>query len=183
MKEEIPVNIRERLQKLLTLSQRGVGGEASAAKAALERLCSRYGVSMKELFDTEKRKEYRFEIGRGKDNMDLFIRCFSQVVHETKGIMYRKPTTSSILIDRLTTAQYIDIYQLFEWHKEHYKREKEDVMRAFRTAYVVKHRLLYDSELNDDDDKPITPETRRKLARANAIMEWMSSATYHKLLK
>jgi hypothetical protein len=180
--EEIPLNIQMRLQKLLALSQRGVGGEATAARSALERLCDKYGISITELFNEEKRKDYHFEIGRGKQYLQLFVRCFCAVIPATDDYRYIRPSSSSIIIKNLTTAQYIDIKQLYDWHKDNYKRELEKVTSAFNDAYIVKHHLYVDNKECDNDYQP-TYEERVKLARARSIMNWMDDATFHKQLE
>lgn len=184
MKDEIPMNVKMRLQKLLTLSQRGVGGEATAAREALERLCNNYGVSISELLDTEKKRNYRFEIGRGAQALTLFTRCFAQVVPDVSKYAYRRPTLSSIVLEGLTTAQYIDLKQLYEWHKENYKRELKEMTQSLRMAYIVKHRLYFQSERDETKEtKEPTSEERAKLRRTCALMDWMGDETYHKLLE
>lgn len=68
-------SIKSRLRKLLALADRGYQGEAENAKKAIERICKEYGIRIEELFDTEKKREYKIEIGRSRDMMNLFIRC------------------------------------------------------------------------------------------------------------
>lgn len=72
-------SLRKKLQKLQALAERGYQGEAENARRAVERICEQYGVKIEDVLDIETQRPYRFEIGRGKDDMNLFhplfVRC------------------------------------------------------------------------------------------------------------
>lgn len=173
-------SVLAKIKKLLALSERGVGGEAVNARRALENLCSKYGIQkLDDLFDTSKKK-YTFEIGRIKWHMQLFISCLKSVVDITD-MTYSKPTRSSIRIE-LTTMEHAEVLSLYNWHKANYEHELETFTADFRTAYIFKHHLYNDKEVKGNKTE-LTPSDSIRLMRLSALVDTMSSATYHKQIE
>jgi hypothetical protein len=76
-------SIKNKLKKLLALSERGVHGEADNARRLLEKLCKKYEVSIEELLDENQMKFYIFDIGKDAIYKDLFTQCFCKVAQKT----------------------------------------------------------------------------------------------------
>lgn len=72
-------SIKSKLRKLQVLAENGYKGEAEAAKILLDKLCKQYGVSIEDILNQEKKNSYRFEIGKGKIWLDLFMQCYANV--------------------------------------------------------------------------------------------------------
>ena len=70
-------SIKSKLRKLQALAEQGYKGEAEAAKKLLDKLCEQYGVSLEDVLDQEKKNRYRFEIGKGKIWLSLFMQSVS----------------------------------------------------------------------------------------------------------
>lgn len=174
-------SLKKKLLKLQALAERGLGGEAENARRAIERICEQYGVKLEDVLDIETKHSYTLEIGRGKDMMQLFIRCISSVC-DIKGMTYSKPTRSSIKIE-LTALQYADLSSLFDWHRANYKRELEEFRRSFMSAYIGKHDLFFDSEREGNSIDELTLEDIERLRRVLKMREAMSDNTYHKQLE
>ena len=174
-------SLKSKLQKLQALAERGYKGEADNAKRAIERICQQYGVKVEDVLDIETKRPYRFEIGRGKDMMNLFIRCISATC-DTEGMRYWKPTRSSIEID-MTALQYADTLSLFNWHKSNYQRELEEFRRTFMGAYIGKHDLYFDKERGGKDVSELTLEDIERIRRMWKMQDAMSDNTYHKQLE
>lgn len=66
-------SLRDRLLKLQALVEQGFGGEAENARRAIERICKQYGLKLEDVLDVETKHKYTFEIGKGKDMMNLFV--------------------------------------------------------------------------------------------------------------
>lgn len=184
MKQEDPKyeSIRSKLIKLLALADRGVQGEAENAKRAIERICEEYGIDIEDFFDTNKTRKYVIEIGRGKDLMQLFLRCISSVC-DIKGMTYRQMLRSSIELE-LTSMQYAEILSLFNWHKGNYERELKDFKRNFLLAYVGKHQLFFDSERTSSSNiNELSKEELQRLFKIWKLRESMSDYAYRKQLK
>lgn len=174
-------SLKSKLQKLQALAERGYNGEAVNARRAIERICQQYGVRVEDVLDIETKHRYTFEIGRGKDMMNLFLRCLSMICDTTE-MTYSQPTRSSIRIE-LTALQYADISSLFNWHKTNYQHEFDEFKRTFLSAYVGKHSLFFDSEKNGNRDREITVEDIERLRRMWKMQDAMSDNAYHKQLE
>lgn len=174
-------SLKSKLQKLQALAERGYNGEAENAKRAIERICQQYGVRLEDVLDIETKHKYTFEIGRGKDMMNLFIRCLC-LMCDASGMKYSKPTRSSIRIE-LTALQYADVLNLFNWHKSNYQRELEEFRRTFMGAYIGKHDLYFDKERGGKDVSELTLEDIERIRRMWKIQDAMSDNTYHKQLE
>ena len=72
-------SIKDRLRKIQALAEGGYAGEAEAAKRILENLCRQHGVSMDDILDKEKISRYRFNVGRSKIYIRLFVQCYANV--------------------------------------------------------------------------------------------------------
>lgn len=174
-------SLRDKLLKLQALVERGFGGEAENARRAIERICKQYGLKLEDVLDVETKHEYRFEIGKGKDMMNLFVRCVSMVC-DIKGMQYYKPTRSSICIE-VTAMQYADISSLFNWHLANYKHELDDFRQSFLDAYILKHNLYFDTERNGTSNKELTKEDVERIRRIINMRNAMNDKTYHKQIE
>ncbi len=173
-------SLKAKLRKLQALAENGYHGEAQAARRAIETLCTKYGISMDDVLDFDKQKEYTFEIGRGKDMMHLFIRCLANVC-PIDGMKYCKPTRSSIRL-RMTAMTCTEVSALFDWHKQNFERELKQMRMDFMTAYIGKHNLLFDTERNGGSTDDLTVEDIEKIRRIWKFREAMSDSSYHKMI-
>lgn len=175
-------SLKAKLRKLQALAEKGCYGEAQAARHAIETLCAKYGISMEDVLDFDKKRVYTFEIGRGKDMMHLFIRCLDNVCC-TDGMKYSKPTRSSIRIE-LTALTYAEVSALFDWHKQNFERELKQIREDFMSAYIGKHNLLFDTERSGtaSGDK-LTEEDIARIRRIWKLREAMSDNSYHKMIE
>lgn len=177
-------NITRKLRNLLRLAEQGVQGEAVNARRLFDSLCDKYGLTIEDIIDTEKRKRYTFEIGRNKDLLTLFVQCHGVVTGE-KSLSYYQKSRSEIRVD-LTAYQYAELSALWAWHKANYKREREALLKSITEAYISKHRL-YRARVGDDElaleDYELTAEELERLAQVAAMRGAMSDRTYIKMLE
>lgn len=175
-------SLKAKLRKLAALAERGIGGEAENARRLMEQICREHGVSIDEILNVEERKRYRFEIGRHKIDMNIFMQCYSRVTGE-KSMSYYRESRSAISVE-MTAYQYAEISSLFEWHKQNFQRDVESQMDILFQAYCSKHRLF--SERSDDDpdeELNLTPEDIRRLWAIAALRENLNDNTYCKLIE
>lgn len=175
-------SLKSKLRKLAALAERGVGGEAENARRLLEQICREHGVSLDEILNVEERKRYRFEIGRHKIDLNIFMQCYSRVTGE-KRMSYYRESRSAISVE-LTAYQYAEISSLFEWHKVNFQRDVENQMELLFQAYCSKHRLF--SERSDDDkdeELSLSPEDIRKLFAINALRDTLNDNSYYKMIE
>ncbi len=177
-------SIKNKLRKLQALAERGYKGEAENAKRVLEKLCKEYGVTLDDILDREKVSRYRFNIGRAKIWLDLFMQCFANVTGQ-KELRYRQATKSEIVVE-LTAYHYAEIANLFYWHKANLKEDIEKSQRLIFEAYIQKHHIFRDrsndpeEEEEEDDDKPID---LAHLQAVMAMMRTLNDKCYNKMIE
>lgn len=175
-------SLKVKLRKLAALAERGVGGEAENARRLMEQICREHGVSLDEVLNVEEKKLYRFEIGRRKIDLSLFMQCFAKVTGE-RTLSYKQPNRSTILVE-LTAYQYAEISSLFEWHKANFKRDVENLMETLFTAYVDKHNLYRTRSDNEPDEElSLSPEDIRRIMAVAALRDSLNDNTYCKLIE
>lgn len=157
-------SLKKKLRKLQALAERGYGGEAENALRAIEHLCEQYGVKLEDVLNIETKHRYTFEIGRSKDMMTLFVRCLSAIC-DISDMTYSKPSRSSIRVE-LTALQYVDVLNMFNWHKANYERELAEFRRTFMNAYITKHDLFTDKERKGGDGIELTQEDFERIRRS-----------------
>ena len=173
-------SIKNKLKKLLALAERGIQGEAENARRLLEKLCKEYGVSIEELLDENQVKYYRFDIGRNAVYKDLFTQCYCKVAQKGS-LSYRQISRSQIEVE-MTALQYAEIVSLFEWHKDNFNKDLEDIKQNILLAYCRKHHL-YSDEVKPDNDRELTADECKRLLKILFMQESLNDNQYHKLLE
>ena len=174
-------SIKNKLKKLLALAEQGVQGEAENARRLLEKLCKEHGVSIEELLDENQLKYYRFDIGRNAIYKDLFTQCFCKVAQKVS-LGYRQVSRSQIAVE-MTALQYAELASLFEWHKANFNKDLEDMKKNILLAYCRKHHLYSDVKPDNDNDRELTEEERKRLLKIMYMQESLNDNQYHKLLE
>lgn len=174
-------SIKNKLKKLLALAERGVQGEAENARRLLEKLCKEYGVSIEELLDENQIKFYQFDIGRNALYKDLFVQCYSKVAQKVS-LSYHRESRSQISV-KMTALQYAELVSLFEWHKANFNKDLEDMKQNILLAYCRKHHLYSNVKSDNDNDRELTADERKRLIKIMFMQEGLNDNQYHKLLK
>jgi hypothetical protein len=178
-------SIKSKLRKLQSLAEQGYKGEAEAAKKLLDKLCEQYGVSLEDVLDQEKKNRYRFEIGKGKIWLSLFMQCYANVTGNRQ-LRYIRETSSIIRGVELTAYQFAEISNLFFWHKNNLKKDIEHTQQLVFEAYVQKHRIFRDRS-NDPEDAEEEPSSQpidlARLRAMVAMMDTLNDNHYHKMIE
>lgn len=177
--------IKSKLLKLQALAERGYKGEAEAAKRLLDKLCKQYGVSLEDILDREKKNRYRFEIGKGKLWLKLFMQCYANVTG-SKELRYIRESCSIIRGVELTAYQFAEISNLFFWHKANLKKDIEKTQRLVFEAYVQKHRIFRDRSNDPEDPEEEQEDKPIDFAHLQALLMMMGNLndnTFHKMIE
>lgn len=175
-------SLKSKLRKLAALAERGVGGEAENARRLMEQICRAYGVSLDDVLNFEEVKRYKFEIGRRKIDLELFMQCYAKVTGKRE-LSYRRFSRSEISVE-LTAYQYAEISSLFSWHKENFKRDVENLLETLFLSYCQKHSLFREKSGDEPEEEyQLTPEDIRKLIAAAALRDSLSDNSYCKLIE
>lgn len=147
-------SIKDRLRKIQALAEGGYAGEAEAAKRILESLCHQHGISMDDILDVDKVSRYRFNVGRSKIFLKLFVQCYSSITGKRK-MAYGKVSGSDIILD-LTAYQAAELANLFFWHKTNLKKDLDETQKLILEAYINKHNIMRDKS-NDPEGEEEDP--------------------------
>jgi hypothetical protein len=175
-------SIKDKLKKLLALSQRGEGGEAANAKRLLENMCERYNIALEDLLENKK-KFYRFKPGKAIYEK-LFWSCVFKNITDDEAHHTTYTKCGNVIIILLTAYQYAEITNLFEWHKKNMADELKKTEDAFFDAYRYKHNLFLRESLDDqkEDNAPLTDEELEKLKIMTGLVGAISDKTYTRSL-
>lgn len=177
-------SIKQKLLKLQALAEKGEQGEAANAKRAIERLCAQYGITLEEILTEEQPKYYRFEIGKYKYLLTLFVHCHGVVTNQRR-LQYVKQSRSEIAV-KLTPLQYAELSSLYEWHKANFLKDLANMQQTIVEAYINKHDLFSKPTGEGEPDNPevqLTPERLKRLCAILAMQDELNDNTYHKMLE
>lgn len=174
-------SIKNKLNKLLALSERGVQGEAENARKLFENLCNEYGISIEDLLDKNKKEWHIFDVGKDNIYKDLFSQCYFSLLDENS-MSYKSVSRSKIAVE-LTAMQYADLVTLFEWHKDNFRKDLDNIKQNILIAYCRKHHLY--SHKDTDNDRELTDDERRRLFKIMFMQESLNDNQYqcYKLLE
>lgn len=172
------IKIIDKLKKLLALSERGIDGEAIAARRALESMLQKYGLTIDDIASYVC-KERVFPY-KDADERTLFCQILISVCGRDCEA-FKKATCNTKrkrLYVNLTDLQYIDVFNMYEFHKAHFRKEKKRLLRDCMSAYVNKHDIFdpnaEPTEINDADWD--------RIIRIMKLADGMEDVSYRKAL-
>lgn len=176
-------SIIDKARKILALAERGIEGEALAAKRALENLLAKHGLTLEDLRN-EQRTKRKFSV-RGQMEVLIFNHCvlnmFGRKSHVWEGhYMYKRD--SRHIYAEMTDIEYLDFSPFFAHHLKHFRKEVKKMLDAATGAYVNKHNL-FDPAPSDNDNEGTGDVDMEKLMRVMAVMQSMERSSYHKLIE
>ncbi len=146
--------IIEKLKKVKELAERGVEGEAQAAKEKLDILLNKYGLTLKDLEEV-KTNEYKFKYVTVYEKK-IMIQCISKVLDNPQlTYSWYKDKKKEFFVE-MTEWQFIEATSLIKFHIKQFRKEVKERMKAFFSAYCSKHTLFADSA--EGGDAKMTPE-------------------------
>jgi hypothetical protein len=139
--------IIEKLKKIKELVERGVDGEAKAAREKLHILLNKYNLSIEDLEDN-KVSSYKFKYVTSAE-LDIIIQCISKVTDNPKQVYsYYKDKKKEVFV-KLTEWQYIEATVLVKFHVALFRKELKSHLKALVSAYCSKHHLFADSSTGE----------------------------------
>lgn len=163
----------DRLKKIEALAKGGLEGERENAQRMLDELCARYGVTLEQLADQEKRMHW-FPV-RGKQAKELF-RCVLVHVVQTRQIRHRIKADGYEC--ELTTAQAADVRECWGHYREAWKEQMNDVFAAF-----IHRNRIYGPAKDSDDEPELNAEQRAAAERVMDLMRGMQPKRWDRRAK
>lgn len=155
--------IKEKLLKIMALTDSPVPGEREAAKHMLHDLCRKYHIHPDTLLAPE-RELRRFKHRGGWDKILLFL-CMRSIVGKLDRMARKAPRFIDL---EVTTAERIDITDMIRHYRKAYKKDIED----FWIAFVHRHDLAIKSDQPASEIDPV------RLQRLLMFMRGIQSNTW-----
>lgn len=162
--------IIEKLRKIRTLSEKGIDGEAEAAKRSLEKLLAKYGLTVEDL-SLEVRKERIFKAKTDNEKAVFLMCCFKLIgAEETQKAYSFKGKPNEFYLE-LTDYEYAELSQLYAFHKRNMNREFEKMKTDFQKAYQYKYNLYASKRASSDTGKEISGDEMMRIFKYAAEMD------------
>lgn len=157
--------IKDKLRKLLVMSERGTPGERDNAGKLLNQLLDKYNISAAELASNALSK-YVFTC-RNKNFHALLLQIVVMVINKRAIENYRYRGTQKYMF-YLTPAQYIEVKHLYSVYSRELKKEYNRLVSAF----IHKNHIFPPNpdNKNQGESKPLDPEEMMKIFKlANGL--------------
>jgi len=169
---EIHEKIIWRLLKVYKLSIHGVGGEKENAARILQAKLSKYGLTIEQLCQNEKKqqrsfKKYNFKTAFEKQ---LLIQCACKIAN-SKGVK-AYPDKKKLAIS-LTDLEHLELEAFYSYHLELFRKE----LKAFQEAFIYKHDIFPVDQV-PGDPRELSPKARENLERVCSIIGSLSESNY-----
>lgn len=174
--------IKNKILKLQSLVERGETGEAANAKRLLDKLLSRYGLTLEDiLLDQEEKKWYEFKASKNWEK-ELLYNCYYKILNRDQ-ISFRS-YKGTIAIE-LTACQFAELSNYYDWNKRQLGKELKQMVLDFTDAYIIRHNIT--NEGKDDDEekeqKTLTSEDINRMIKLSHLIDTVEDSTYLKQLK
>lgn len=184
MKKTITKEVKNKLQKILALAEKGSEGEKITAQKLLDELLKKYELTLEDIAQSEEEKKVEIYL-----SSEMEFNLLSQIIYKVKNVSrfsYWKFGKRYII--KCTENQRIEINNQFEFYnklfKKEYTKEKKKFREDFFKAYIYKHKIWCESneEENNEtaDSQPIDLD---RLQRIYMYKKNMSNETYYKKLE
>lgn len=152
-----------KLRKIKALAYDGIDGEKESASIHYQRMLSKYGLSESDIDGTEKNK--RLFVTSTRWQLELL--CQIAALNTDDNVIYRAGKNTRNAVMYLTDIDFINITELYQWHKKHYQKDLRNVLSAFRYKYFENNDLLLPTD--EPIDEPIDVESKYSNDEINAI--------------
>ncbi len=160
-------SIREKLLKIKAMADNGVeAGERQAAQNRLEKLMSKYGISLEEIVQ-EETHEYKYRY-TSKLEKQLYTQIYSMVLVEA-AVSYSVNIGNRSLYFKMTKLQRVEMDYMVDHYKPLLYSELRKVEKAFINGFFVKHRIFEDVESSGEGSSLSPEEIQRIMAMANGM--------------
>lgn len=164
-----------RMQKLLELARRGVGGEAKNAERFLLKLLAKHGMQLSDITNEDQQRSKVTLKWRTTEGRSLLVQIISKVTDDSEFTTWVR-RGKKVLIVELTPAEHAEVLM----HEAALAPALVTHMRRAMQAFIQVNRLYPATSKRDDDDTPRKPMDKEEL---EAIMQMMSATRPTTVLK
>lgn len=142
-------NTLSRMQKLLVLAKRGVGGEAANAERFLAKMLEKHGMTLADI-DSEAKHRSKVTLKYGSSNeRELILQIVSKVLDSDEFTVWKYKGEKGLIVE-LTTAEHAEVVMHYAVLAPALERH---MRRAFR-AFIQSNRLFPSTPDVRDGDRP-----------------------------
>lgn len=126
--------IKTLIGKVLELANKGIDGEKQAAKKKLEKLLSKYGLTLADIDSEDNKLKRTFRIKNRDDYKTILTQVICDVAPSVK---IQENTRKLEIYSKLNAEQYIEVKEKFDYFWNLWCKEKEQ----FTIAFIIKNSL------------------------------------------
>lgn len=172
---DLPQATKDRLERLLQLAKRGVGGEAETAETMLNRMLAEHGLTIADLEGHEEPTWHEFKPS-GTYGVDLLIQTVCKVTgSSTISTGKRKGSKSKFI--KLTKAQAAEVHVAYSVYTRAFQAEIDALMLAFINVNDIRS-----GAVSGDFSEPSKDE-RERMRRAAAMAFGMDAVAVNPQLE
>ena len=180
-------NIDPRTVKIIELAKNGIDGEKDTAQKILRRLCSANDLDYDELMSDQidEVRAHDFIFGRINKNKQKLVAHIIMKFATTKNnpevfeMRNRRGDFIGYTV-KCTNTQYIETKYAMDLYLQAYNKELKRINEEVMIAFVNKHDLFRQYNLNAKNPKKPKKHDMAKVARVTSLMGNMEDVSVHK---
>jgi hypothetical protein len=169
--------IIQKLKKIQELAEKGIEGEAKAAKIMLDKFLLQHNLTLDDI--KQEKKEKRLFKYVTVHERSVMINCISKVLDDPKMTYSWYKNKKKEFFVEMTDWQYIEAQDLIKFHIKQFRKELKKKLEALTRAYIHNHNLFSETQ-SDGEGKKLSPEEISEILRA---MEGLEDVSYLKKIE
>lgn len=174
--------LKDKLQKLLALADRGVGGEKTNAQTMLSALLDKHNLTLYDI-GSEEKTERLFRYENGAEQL-IIAQIIRKATNQNTVYLLREEKE---IVQDLTDYENVMVLELIDFHIHQFNKERKALLarhkkerEVFESAYVQKHRLFRERQ-ESEESTPSGLSKEELMAIFNA-MNNLEDVSYQKKL-
>ena len=170
-------SLKFKLQKLLTLSKRGIDGEKLNAEVLLNKLLKKHNVSLSQIESEEK--QMRFYSYTSPETRQILVNIIGHVSNtpEIYGVKKHKD-----LAVEVTDYEDIQIQEMKDFHFSNFRKERQKILQDLASAYIHKHDIFRESSTENEEPANKKPVDWEAIKRMLNLKNSLSDVSFRKSL-
>jgi hypothetical protein len=168
--------VKQKLKKIATLAQRGVGGEKENAKRLLQQWLDKYHLTLDDIAEKppqESEQLYWFGFSSLAER-DVLFACYCRALN-TSDIHYYRGTKRRVAF-RLGKLDYLELQSLWEHFRPLFRKEFKKQADRLGTAFCWKHNLSSSTPSENTSERE--PLSQAEVNALVAMMRGLQDTNY-----
>jgi hypothetical protein len=174
-KKVMNTDIRHKIEKILELAKRGVGGEKETAEKMLETLLTKYDLKIED-FEDKAKTECRIKF-KGKFEKELAAQLLRKILNMNTFYISKAYKIKTYFYTQLTKLEFAEFMYLYEIFKPALHKH----LKAAMTAFIWTNKLHSDNPTAIEWDT-LTKEEKEQQMQAYKLTEVTKAIVVNKAL-